>query len=238
MQTDFVVAEGLTLTTRFDALEKKWGDRSYGAGRTVGPGALTAGWNAPAGADSSGRVVTANGIVKEQENIEFERAYLTFKSAIGLWMVGYQQFLSFGTDVGNSSLTRPGIKYILPIGNLALIAAIEKGNESDIGADIGRWSDADQDIYDLGFVYKLGKMGDVGMMYQHVENQTGRPVVGPLAFGGADLGTVMILDLFDPYVRLNLGPVFIEAEALYLTGELTFDDSAAQRHFPRLREGR
>ena len=30
LQPEFKIAEGLTLTTRFDALEKKWGDVSWG----------------------------------------------------------------------------------------------------------------------------------------------------------------------------------------------------------------
>jgi len=223
MQTDFVVAEGLTLTTRFDALEKKWGDVTYGAGRLAATG-----YAAPTGADSAGRVVTAS--AKEQENFEFERAYVTFKSAIGLWMVGYQMFLNWGPDPANSSTTRPGIMYILPFGNFVLVAAIEKGSESDVAGDIGHWSDADQDIYDLGLIYKLGKAGDVGLMIQHVQNQAGRPYEGsapiPPVLWGRDFGTKQVFTVFDPYVRLNLGPVYIEAEGVYLTGDLEWDNEA------------
>ncbi len=217
IQTDFVVAEGLTLTTRFDALEKKWGDKSYGAGRA-------APFNAPpAGGDSQSRMET--GTSTEQSNIEFERAYVTFKSAIGLWNVGYQQFVNFGTDVGNSSTTRPGIKYILPIGNLAIIAAIEKGSESDVAGDIGRWSDADQDIYDLGFVYKLGKMGDVGAIIQYIEDHTGRPFAVGIP-PGSDNGFVQRIYVFDPYARLNFGAVYVEFEGMYIGGKLEWDNKA------------
>jgi len=218
IQTDFVVAEGLTLTTRFDALEKKWGDKTYGFGRGGYP------YTPATGADSSGRVVTAG--AKEQENIEFERAYVTFKSAIGLWMVGYQQFMAFGPDPANSSTTRPGIKYVLPIGNLILIAAIEKGNESDVAGDIGQWREADQDIYDLGFVYKLGKMGDVGMMIQHARDESFKPFGTGVALAGLDNGFEMVFTTFDPYVRLNFGPVLIEAEGMYLDGELKWNNRA------------
>jgi hypothetical protein len=140
IQTDFVVAEGLTLTTRFDALEKKWGGIVTPA--VGGAGAV--------GRDNYSRTYAAG--TREDENIEFERAYVTFRSPIGLWIVGYQQFMAFGPDVANSSSSVPGIKYVLPIGNLALIAAIEKRGESDNGVNIGAWSDADQDVYDLGFV--------------------------------------------------------------------------------------
>jgi len=212
IQTDFVVAEGLTLTTRFDALEKKWGGIVTPA--IGGAGAV--------GKDSSGRSSSALGGDRYDENIEFERAYVTFKSPIGLWIVGYQQFLAFGPDVANSSSSVPGIKYVLPIGDLALIAAIEKRGESDNGINIGSWSDADQDVYDLGFVYKLGKIGDLGLMIQHAQARQGRPVA---AFG-LDLGSKQTFTAFDPYVRLNLGPVFIEAEGMYLDGKLDWDNDA------------
>ena len=217
MTTDFVIAEGLTLTTRFDALEKKWGDTSFNAGRSPATG-----WAAPTGGDSSGRLVTDNGLSKQQENIEFERAYVTFKSPIGLWQVGYQMFLNWGPDPANSSTTRPGIIYILPIGNSVIVAAIEKGSESDIGGDIGRWSDADQDIYDLGYIYKLGKTGDVGLLIQHVQDRSGRPQTALVG----DLGAKKVFTVFDPYVRLNFGPVYFEAEGIYLTGDAEFDNEA------------
>jgi hypothetical protein len=154
---------------------------------------------------------------------------LTFKSPIGLWQVGYQQFLNWGPDPANSSVTRPGIKYILPIGNSVIVAAIEKGSESDIGGDIGRWSDADKDIYDLGYIYKLGKTGDVGLMIQYVNDQSGRPYgVGfaPAAIMGADNGFSTKFFVFDPYARLTFGPVYIEAEGIYITGETEWDNKA------------
>lgn len=210
IQTDFVVAEGLTLTTRFDALEKKWGGIVTPA--VGGAGAV--------GRDNYSRTYAAG--TREDENIEFERAYVTFRSPIGLWIVGYQQFMAFGPDVANSSSSVPGIKYVLPIGNLALIAAIEKRGESDNGVNIGAWSDADQDVYDLGFVYKLGKIGDLGLMIQHAQARQGRPA----ALLGLDLGSKQTFTAFDPYVRLNLGPVFIEAEGMYLDGKLDWDNDA------------
>jgi hypothetical protein len=218
IQTELQIADGLTLTTRFDAVEKKWGDSTGGTGTYnnvgLGPGPAFGG---VAGGDSEGRYVTASSL--QQENIEFERVYLTFKTPIGLWMVGYQNFTAWGPDPGNSNLTRPGIKYIVPIGDLILVAAFEKGGETSVGVNLGTWSDADTNIYDLGAVYKF-KGGDAGIMFQHVENNSTRtlPAV-PTMYAPYKLQFTTA----DPYVRATFGPVFIEAEAAYYWGEAKMD---------------
>ena len=79
VQTEFRVAEGLNLVTRFDALERRWGDN-----RWMGTG------------DTYNRL--QNGAVQAQENIEFERAYLDFTTKIGRFNVGYQKFVTWGTE--------------------------------------------------------------------------------------------------------------------------------------------
>ena len=56
VQTVFKVAEGLTLTTRFDAMENVWG-------------------------------VTKN--MASDDNISWERAYVTFKTGVGNFYAGY-----------------------------------------------------------------------------------------------------------------------------------------------------
>jgi len=213
VQTELQITEGLTLTTRFDALEKKWGDTTAGTGtyNNAGLGAGPA-FGGVAGGDSEGRSVTASSL--QQENIEFERVYLTFRTPIGLWMVGYQNFTSWGPDPGNSNLTRPGIKYIVPIGNLMIVAAFEKGLETSVGVNLGTWSDADQDIYDLGAVYKF-QGGDAGIMFQHVENSAPRtlPAV-PTVTGPYKLQFTVT----NPYVRATIGPVFFRSGSRVLLG--------------------
>jgi len=106
--TVFQVAEGLALTTRFDALEKKWGDQTW-------KGEFE---------DVRDRPVGGSG--KEQENIEFERAYVSFTTAVGLFDVGYQQGSSlFGTDFLDSDESVGRIKYTLPVGPHALVLSYE-----------------------------------------------------------------------------------------------------------------
>ena len=184
MQPTFKIAEGLTLTARFDALEKKWGDTLSAAGAAPA-------WN---------------------DSISFERAYVTFNTKGGRFQVGYQEDRAFGTVFGNSSGTKPQIKYFLPVGDFTLIAAIEKGYEDGgtAGAGAGVRVDADTDIYDLGFVYKF-KGGDAGLMFQTVRDASNRTAA-------LDAYT-MKLYIFDPYVKMKMGGLYFEAEGLYATGK-------------------
>ena len=65
IRTDFIVAPGLTLVTRFDAMERAWG----AARSTVGV--------ATRSADSAGTDA-------ENENIAFDWVYIDYKSPIGV----------------------------------------------------------------------------------------------------------------------------------------------------------
>jgi hypothetical protein len=216
MQTEFKVVEGLTLVTRFDALEKKWGDRRWA-------GAV----------DSTSRAAYpgAAGDARVQENIEFERAYVDFNTGIGKFMVGYQQFLNFGTLFGDSMATRPGIKYILPVGPVAIIAAWEKMTEGDSGRPTSQlnqafYNDTDADVFDLGFVWK-GQSVEAGAILQWGRNASARATY--VAGGGVqqDLGMMSNAYVLDPYVKATFGPVYIEAEAAILWGKTQWENPIA-----------
>ncbi len=216
MQTEFTIVEGLKLVTRFDALEKKWGDRRW-AGAV--DSTSRAAWSG-LGADA-----------RVQENIEFERAYVDFNTGIGKFLVGYQQFLAFGTLFGDSNATRPGIKYILPVGPAAIILAWEKMTEGDSGRPTSQaaagvvpefYNDTDADIFDLGFVWK-GQSVEAGAILQWGRNASTRAtyVYAPTAF---DLGTYGSSWVLDPYVKATFGPVYIEAEAAILYGKTQWEN--------------
>ena len=64
VKTDFVVSPGLTLITRFDAMERIWGGNRSATGITLA-------------ADSAGTRA-------ENENIAFDWAYLEYASPIGI----------------------------------------------------------------------------------------------------------------------------------------------------------
>ena len=71
MQFEIQIQEGLKLTTRFDALERDWGQK-YVVNTTPPDGAV-------------------------ESNISFERAYVTFNALYGVFDVGYQQSRAWGT---------------------------------------------------------------------------------------------------------------------------------------------
>ena len=68
MQFEIQVQEGLKLTTRFDALERAWGENQVVGGSQTG-----------------------------ERNIAWERAYVTFNALYGVFDVGYQQSRAWGT---------------------------------------------------------------------------------------------------------------------------------------------
>jgi hypothetical protein len=83
LQADFKVAEGLVLVTRMDVLEKLW-DATYGSAVT------------PAG------VATAAN-PQPGTNLSWERVYVDFKTGIGQFQVGYQNFTAWGTAMASIS---------------------------------------------------------------------------------------------------------------------------------------
>jgi hypothetical protein len=204
MQTEFKVAEGLVLVTRFDALEKDWGDQRW-RGETIFGGRVETASRPNSGVAGSGE--------NAQANIEFERAYVDFNTKIGKFMIGYQNFIAFGTVFLDTHGTRPGIKYIVPIGPLTIIAAIEKTLERS-ASSAGTFTDADANIYDLGVVYKFGA-GDAGLMYQYSDSRGNRSTVAvtnPVA-------NIMQAHALNPYVKMKFGPVYVEAEGIYGFGK-------------------
>jgi hypothetical protein len=209
MQTEFKVAEGLSLVTRFDALEKPWG---YGyAGVTADSwrvgGALANAF------DVTNRQSAGVGTARVQENLEFEYAYLDFTTKIGRFNIGYQNFINWGTVFLNTDAAIPGIKYFVPIGPVTLVAAIEKRVDQNAGAT--GTSDADGNVYDIGGIFKFGA-GEAGLLYQFGDRKENRP-----------FGFKTQLHIINPYAKMKFGPVFIEAEGVYGWGKLADSELAA-----------
>jgi hypothetical protein len=205
IQTEFKIAEGLSLVTRFDALEKPWG---YGSVTGVG-GLLNNSF------DVTNRSSQGAAGARVQENIEFERAYIDFTTKIGRFNVGYQNFIAWGTMFLDTHVTRPGIKYFVPIGPVTVVAAIEKTVEQNASTTWGKTADADANVYDLGVIYKFGA-GEAGILWQYGDTRTNR-YYSPAP--GVNAGYKTQLHIFDPYVKAKFGPVYVEAEGVYGTGK-------------------
>jgi len=229
LQTVFQVQEGLSMTFRFDALEKNWGQtdsRNMTAAdvdKTNSRVYSTTLTNPSASTNVGGKSI--------QENIEFERAYITFATKFGVFDVGYQNADAWGTVFGNSTATRPRVMFTTKFGALTLLGVYEKIFESDssrvpgytAGNNFfnGGKADADADAYYLGGIYNF-KGGEAGLLYKYLVDSRPRvltpTVASPLSGNYGVQGMAFI-----PYFKATIGPVYLEGEAVYGFGKQKFD---------------
>ena len=213
VQTDFQVQEGLKLTTRFDALNKVWG-----ATRST--------------AANGNPLSNPNGIDAESENIKFTHAYVSANLWGGLLRVGYQTQAKFGTDFADSGeqYYGPRVRYDYVAGPWTFIVLWDKiegseyysaaGPSGNIGV-ASYQTDSQADKYVGAFVYNWGK-GETGLLvYYYLLTNTSGPAASP------DLGFKSKFWIFDPYVKAQLGPFYVEGEVVYITGKSKEFESGA-----------
>jgi len=201
MQPEFKIAEGLVLVTRFDVLERRWNGDRYGTFDTGYVATATR----PAQIENQGN-----------SNLSWERAYVDFTTGIGRFMVGYQNFTSWGTAIADGANSYPGIKYIVATGPFTFVAALEQTFEGQDGT-IDTPTDSDGTAYDLGFIYKWTG-GEAGLLYQYASSKENK-TLGNFATK---------LHIIDPYVKATFGPVYVEAEGVWITGKAREYDTATK----------
>jgi hypothetical protein len=204
IQPVFQVAEGLTFTTRIDALEKQWGQTDWRGG----------------GDDKSNSrrqvpvvIQTPPGQTpKTQENIEFERAYVGFKTAVGLVEVGYMSSGKWATDFGDDENTRPRVKLTSQFGPWTFLAVYEKMFDSDTSqrAGLAHEVDKDNDNYAIAGIFKFGA-GEAGLLLKYVYNAENMVPVAT-AFKTKQY-------IAAPYLKATFGPVYVEGEFIYVGGK-------------------
>jgi len=216
VQTEFVVSPGLSLITRFDALEKIWGDNNW-AGRR---GNTQSRPHYSESADEAGS--------KEQENIEFEQAYIQYMSKVGMWWIGYAPHDFWGTTFGDSTQTQALVQWILPM-KWGMIGAkyfkTYEGNgkfNNEANSDY-RGNDTDDSAY-------------VGIaMFKNQEIETGLKVAYRRLANNKDFGQNEEQGqyslpgkvegwLLTPYFIGQWGPFKVQAEVEYWNGTLENDD--------------
>jgi len=193
LQARFGIAEGLTFTTRFDLLEKQWGNNA----------STSSYW----GDRSNSRVVVEGRAM--QENVEFEHGYVTFKTKVGKFDIGYQAAGTFGTRFGDEPVSRPRIKLTTPMGPFTLLAIAEKRIENSTFTEAKFYSAADRDQYFLAGIYKF-KGGDAGLLLGYSVGNDNRP---------ASNFKTRVYSV-TPYVKATFGPVYMEGEFQYLGGKV------------------
>ena len=194
VRTDFVVSPGLTLVTRFDAMERIWGGARSNQLDSKG--------NVTAATDSAGTRA-------ENENIAFDWAYIDYVSPIGIFDVGLMEDGRTGTVFGNSYTTLGRIKWKNSFGPVTLAADITKSKDQSYSAvaSTATATDTDNDKYGLEGIYtwKDGKAGMKLTYYRYAENKQ-------------SLNNKKTYLLFTPYTIAKIGPVDIQAEINYATG--------------------
>ena len=194
---EVVVSPGLSLITRFDAMERDWGAPRAGQGITV----LSEIMGAP---DSAGSR-------RENENIAFDWAYIRYASPIGVFTVGYQDDLVWGTKFADNSRPAGKIAWAYTFGGLTLMADVAKLVELSSTA---KWNtgltDSDIDKYSVAAKYAWNK-GEAGMKVFYLR-----------ALHGVGINT----DIYGvvPYAKAKFGPIAVEAEVDYYWGNLVKTD--------------
>lgn len=157
----FKISDNISLITRFDALEKNWGtsDGSSASSTTLPL------YNA---AGTIATYTTATSI-EDDDNIDWDWAYLQFKTGIGGFLVGRQNGNAWGTDFIDSAGPRDRVTWIVPINNLYLAGVYEKNAEFD-SDDVNEGS-SDNDKYYLTATYK-GEGFKTGLLYGYYRYRT------------------------------------------------------------------
>jgi len=193
LQPVFQIAEGLTFTARMDALEKQWGNTN---------------WKGGAEDTTSSRKMGSGAGQKIQESFEFERGYVSFKTAIGQFDVGYQNAATWGTDFADNGTTKPRIMYVTAVGPVTLLAIYEKAFESDTatGMTAPHLANADNVVYYLAGIYGFPG-GNAGFLYGYADYAQSRP-----------LGYRTKWHVLSPYIKATFGPVYVESEVFWTLG--------------------
>ncbi|HPL64063.1 MAG TPA: hypothetical protein PK587_09890 [Syntrophales bacterium] len=206
----FQVADGLRLVTRFEALERVWGQDPIGSTITASNARNTA----------------------DEQNISWRRAYLSARILGGTLDVGYMAGGPFGTEFMDYENDVPRIKYTYVYGPWIFLALTEKAfsssainpnNGKGVGGGeksiVNNTADSDYDKYALAAIYKWSG-GEVGGLVQRYVLNTGEHA--------ASLnGVKRNFNLWIPYFKANIGPVYAEGEILYLQGKWAEYDNAA-----------
>ncbi|HON58749.1 MAG TPA: hypothetical protein P5040_00570 [Smithella sp.] len=191
--TDFIVSPGLKLITRFDALERIWG------------GTRNSEKSPPSLAEDS------SGSRFENENIAVDWAYINYVSPIGTFDVGMMNDGSTGTIFGNSYKPLGRIKYSYkkePFTFNFAYTKVKDQSQSSSTAAPASFTDGDNDKYSVEGVYKW-KDGKAGLQVSYYRYAEKRPTDNYNRYYW----------LFTPYVIAKIGPVDLQAELNYASGQ-------------------
>jgi hypothetical protein len=150
-------------------------------------------------------------------------AYIDYTSPIGLFKVGYMEDYVWGTAWGDRGSGVPAgqIMYMMQSGPFVGVLDYAKEVDNSYSAvSSGSWywlnnlnatrTDRDKDSYRIGGIYNF-KGGEAGLLFLWNRDATNRGEAS-----GAYLSNIYLVD---PYVKVKVGPVAIQAELLWFTGD-------------------
>ena len=205
VRADVLVSPGLKLVTRFDAMERIWGGaRSSSSDMTSLIGDI----------DSAGTRA-------ENQNIAFDWVYIEYASRIGVFTVGYQEDMAWGTKFADWSRPAGKIAWAYTTGGFTVMADIAKILDLSSSSVIGTvpFNDGDIDKYSVAAKYAWNK-GEAGMKVFYLRSAALR-ATGPMA-------TTNLYGVI-PYAKAKFGPVAVEAEVDYYWGDLLNEDDGPNK---------
>ena len=198
LKTEFVVSPGLSFITRADIMERAWGAARTASGTTLDTGSAAT--------------------MAENENIGFDLAYIQYVSPIGIITAGYQLDGTWGTVFLNSESPVGKVTYTLvtPVGSGSLILGGDTGksieNSYTAKKTSATWADRDSSFYSIYGIYKV-KNGEAGVYARYMRDATARSTY--LTDG------VIVM----PYLKAQIGPIFLQAEVDYLWGTIKMENN-------------
>ena len=196
--TDFIVSPCLKLVTRFDAMERVWGSARSTPGMTLAKDSYET--------------------AAENENIAFDYVYIDYVSPIGTFDVGIMNDGETGTIFGNSYAPQARIKYAYTSGPATIKTAYTKVKDQSYSSvkNTTSFTDGDNDKYGLEGVYKW-KDGKAGININYYRYAEKRPTDN----------YKKTYFLFTPYTIAKIGPVDLQAELNYATGNVKEYDNSS-----------
>jgi len=142
-------------------------------------------------------------------NIDFDRAYMTIKAPIGTFDIGRKAGGTFGTTFVDSDTEADRIQFTKVMGNLKILALLEKVAEADSDTTTNLYGDKDTDKWVIAPIYKM-------------ENITAGLLVAFINDKSVDDATIRKY-AFNPYFVGKFGPVAVQGEISYTMGDKDYD---------------
>ncbi len=199
LNMQFKVAEGLALYTRARVLDKIWGDIP-----------TTTGGSTPT--DVRDRTFAGEGNRYLRENIEFDYLYIQAKFGPGALQIGSAPSM-LGTPFLDTDNPTNQFAYFFLTKSYYLGLCYEKYRELEVtlptssGPTFSNRADTDSDRFKLtGILFR--PTWDAGATAYYLRSAINRTV-----------NITTKLWVIDPYVRATFGPLYVEAEGVYIYGK-------------------